>query len=319
MPRFDVTTFGEAMLRLSVPAGRRLERADRLDVHPAGSEANVAAALARLGRPCGWVSGLPDNPLGRLVANALRQAGVDLSAVAWMAQGRLGTYFVEFAGPPRPIDVIYDRAGSCVTQLPPEQVDWEYLLDTRLLHLTGISLPLAPSCQAIVVEAIGRARQQGVAVSFDVNYRARLWSAGEAAATLEPIMQEVDLLFCSRRDALALFGCGGPAEAVVEQLAARSRARAVVVTLGEGGVAGWDGVRTYRAPALPVQIVDRIGAGDALAAGVLHGWLAGDFAAALRYGTALAALALAQHGDMVVTTPEELETVAAATGREMIR
>ncbi|MCI0397487.1 MAG: sugar kinase [Chloroflexi bacterium] len=315
MTRFEVTSFGEAMLRLSTPAGARLETARQLDIHPAGAESNVLAALARLERRCGWVSSLPDNALGRVVTNQLRQAGVDVSAVVWAGQGRMGTYFVEFAGPPRAIEVIYDRAGSCVTFLRPEQIDWEYLLDTRLLHLTGITPALSAGCQAIVAEAIGRARQQGVAVSFDVNYRSKLWPAGAAAAALLPLMQEVELLLCSRRDACALFGCEGSAEVIVEQLAAQTRARQIVVTLAEEGAIGWDGGKYYhRQAARPVQIVDRIGAGDALAAGVLHGWLGGDFAAGLRYGVALAALALSQHGDMVVTTRRELEGLVAEGG-----
>jgi 2-dehydro-3-deoxygluconokinase len=120
LTRFDVTSFGEAMLRLSVPAGTRLETARQLDMQPAGAESNVLAALARLERRCGWLSSLPDNPLGRLVTNQLRLAGVDVSAVAWSKEGRIGAYFVEFAVPPRATQVIYDRANSCVTQLRPK-------------------------------------------------------------------------------------------------------------------------------------------------------------------------------------------------------
>jgi 2-dehydro-3-deoxygluconokinase len=317
--RFDVTAFGEAMLRLSVPAGTRLETAHQLEMQPAGTEATVMAALARLGWHCGWASSLPDSALGRVVANRLRQAGVDISAVIWPAEGRLGTYFIEFAAPPRPIQVIYDRADTCITTLRPDQIDWDYLLDTRLLHLTGITPPLSPGCQAIVAEAIHRAGQKGVPVSFDVNYRSKLWPAEQAAAALLPLIQGVRLLFCSRRDAKTLFDCTGSPESVVEQLAAQTKAGHIILTLAEEGVLGWDGSHFYRQPARPVQIVDRIGAGDALAAGVLHGWLAGDFAAGLDYGVTMAALALSQHGDMVVTTRQELEALAAEGRPEMVR
>lgn len=319
MSRFDVTSFGEALLRLSVPVGQRLEAADRLDLHPAGAESNVLAALARLGRRCGWASALPETPLGRLVANALRQAGVDLTGVIWQAEGRVGSYYVEFAVPPRSVQVYYDRAHSCVTTLSPAQIDWERLLDTRLLHLTGITPPLAPGCAAIVGEAIARARQRGVAVSFDVNYRSKLWAPDEAAATLRPLLQGVDLLLCSLRDAQTLFGCAGEPPVVVARLAEMTQARQVVVTLAEAGVIGWDGATTHTAPARPVQIVDRIGAGDALAAGVLHGWLDGDLAAGLRLGTLLAALALSQHGDMLVTTPAEVAALLGAAGGGVVR
>lgn len=308
MTRFDVTSFGEAMIRLSVPEGIRLEAADQLDMLGAGAEANVVGLLARLGRRCGWVSSLPDQALGRLIANQLRQAGVDLTAVHWSDHGRIGTYFIEFAVPPRATQVIYDRADSCITHLQPEQVDWDYLLDTRILHLTGITPPLSPTCAAIVAEAMRRAQQQGVAVCFDVNYRGKLWSATDAAKTILPLVQGVDLLLCSLRDAVNLFGCEAEAGTAVNQLAEKSEAKQIVVTLGEAGVIGWDGEAMQQQAAAPVKIIDRIGAGDALAAGVLHGWLQNDFAAGLRYGTILAALALSQHGDMVITSPQEVES-----------
>lgn len=319
MSRFDVTSFGEAMLRLSVPAGVRLETARQLDMVPAGAECNVLAALARLGRRCGWASSLPDNALGHIVVNALRQAGVDVTAVHWSTTGRIGTYFIEFAVPPRPTQVIYDRAHACMTQWQPQQLPWDYLLDTRILHLTGITPPLSASCQAMVAEAVRRARQQGVAVSFDVNFRHKLWTREVAAQTLLPLIQEVELLFCSLRDARALFGCAPEPETAVQQLLDISKARQVVMTLAEEGVIGWDGAAWQRQPALPVQIVDRIGAEDALAAGVLQGWLAGDFATGLRYGVALAALALSQYGDMVVTSLPEVENLAKNNNRDVMR
>jgi 2-dehydro-3-deoxygluconokinase len=190
--------------------------------------------------------------------------------------------------------------------LQPEQVDWAYLLDSRLLHLTGITPAVSASCKAVVTEAISRAREAGVAISFDINYRQKLWSEIEAKETLLPLIQEIDLLLCGQADALRLFGCRGTPQQVVEGLAEQSRAKRVVVTLGDQGVIGWDGAHYYQEEAPPVQVVDRIGAGDALAAGIIHGWLGGDFALGLRYGVILAALVLGQHGDMLVTTEDEL-------------
>src|SRR5260370_35300806 len=122
-PTFDVTTVGEVMLRMSVPAGRRLENAASLDLTPGGAESNVLGALSRLGRRCGWVSSLPTHALGHLAANHLRAAGVDLGAVVWRAQGRIGAYYVEFATPPRPIQAIYDRAASCAARPGPTEAD----------------------------------------------------------------------------------------------------------------------------------------------------------------------------------------------------
>src|SRR5215510_5543653 len=142
-PRFDVTSLGEMLLRLSVPSGQRLENASHLDVHPAGAEANVMSLLARLERKSYWVGALPQNSLGRLAANALRTAGANTEGIIWNEGGRMGTYYVEFGAPPRGIQVTYDRAHSCMSQLKPDEINWDSLLDTRLLHLTGITPALS--------------------------------------------------------------------------------------------------------------------------------------------------------------------------------
>ena len=313
-PRFDVTAIGEVMLRFSVPVGERLERAQTLALHPGGAEANLLGALACMERRCAWVSGLPENPLGRLVANHLRVANVDTSGIVWSAQGRVGTYYLEFATPPRATQVYYDRADSCAAQLAPEQINWDHLLDTRLLHLTGITPALSPSCMAVTQEAIQRAKAADVPISFDINYRAKLWSETEAAAALLPLIQGVDLLFCGQGDAARLFGCSGAPQTIVQALAELSGAKCVITSLSDEGVAAWDGSDFYQRPARPVQIVDRLGAGDALAAGVIHGWLEGDIAHGLEVGTVLAAINLTLHGDMVVTTRAEVESLLKSSG-----
>jgi 2-dehydro-3-deoxygluconokinase len=305
-PRFDVTTVGEAMLRMSVSAGQRLEVATQLDLCPAGAEANLTVALSRLGRRCAWVSGLPESALGRLVANHLRMAGVDLEGVIWSETGRMGTYFIEFAVPPRPIQVIYDRANSVASQLQADQINWDYLLNSRLLHLTGITPAVSASCLNLIREAVARAKAAGVAVSFDINYRQKLWTEAAAREVLTPLIQGVELLFCGQGDAHRVFGCSGAPEQVVQALVELSGAKCVVVTLGDQGAIAWDGSQFHQSTAVPVEVVDRIGAGDALAAGVIHGWLDHDLPQGLRYGAVLAALILSQHGDMLVTTQDEL-------------
>lgn len=305
-PEFDLTTLGEILLRQSVPPGQRLETASHLDIQPAGAEANVAVALSRLGRSCGWVGGLPQQAIGRLVTNHLRLANVNLDGVVWCQNKRLGTYYIEFTGPPRPVTVIYDRADSCTSNLSPKQINWDYLLNSRLLHLTGITPALSESCRQVVIEAITRAKTAGVPISFDINYRAKLWSEREAKTVLTPLIQNIDLLFCGQADASRIFGINGSPEQVVDKLAAKSRAKNIVVTLGDKGVVAWDGQAYHYAEALPVQIIDRLGAGDALAAGVIHGWLDNDLNLGVRYGVTLAALALSQHGDFLVTTEEEV-------------
>lgn len=307
------------MLRLSVPVGVRLEAATQLDLHSAGAESNLASLLARLGWSTAWMGALPANALGRLAATHLRAAGVTLDGVVWEADGRMGTFYVEFADAPRPIQVIYDRADSSAARLQPSQVHWDLLLDTRLLHLTGITPALSTNNAEIIQQAIARARAKEISISFDVNYRSKLWDAVSAATALRPLIAGVDLLFCGQADAEHLFGCRGDASERIRQLAEQSGARAVVMSIGDGGVLAWDGTTIHHQPASAVHVIDRLGAGDALAAGVIHGWLSGDLAAGLRYGSMLAALALSQHGDMVITTRQELETLVAQQASPFFR
>lgn len=311
-PRFDLTTLGEAMLRLSVPLGRRLADARSLDLEIGGAEANVVVALARLGRRCAWLSRLPDHALAEPVLRSLRAEGVDTDGVVRAPGERIGTYFIEYASTPRSIQVIYDRADSAAARMTPADVDWDRLLDTRVLHLTGITAALGPGPYAVVAEALRRARAAGVTVSFDVNYRAKLWSPADAAAGLKPLIAEADVLFCKSADAALLFGCAGEPEALVRALAAQTRAATVLSTFGEHGAALLQGGAYAHQPALPVTIVDRIGSGDAFAAGLLDGWLDGDARTGLQRGVALAAIALSQHGDQVLTSRAELNAVMAA-------
>ena len=319
MPRFDVTTFGEGQLRYSVPAGHRLETADQFDVHPADSCGNVTSLLCRLGWSCGWVSALPKNPLGQRIANEFRLAGLDLGAVVWSDIQKVATYYVEYAVPPRSTQVYYDRANTCFSNLALEQIDFDYLLDTRLLHLSGLYMPLSPSVRAITLEAIRRARQKGVPVSFDMNFRRRLWTPEEARRTLQPLLQDVSVLFCGRSDAKAVLGIEGEPEAIVQQLGQLTPAGHIVTSLSSEGLIGWDRQRFHRQPAREVIILDRIGAGDAMVAGVLHGWLSGDFGLGLRCGALTAALALSQYGDQVLTSRQELEALLDSGSGDIVR
>jgi 2-dehydro-3-deoxygluconokinase len=318
-PRFDLTSLGETMLRLSVPVGRRLSDTHSLDVEFGGAESNVCVALARLGRRAAWQSRMPANALGDAVLRAMRADGVDVGDVARAEGERLGVYFIELAAPPRASQVIYDRADSAASRMAPADVAWGPLLDTRILHLTGITAALGPGPYAVVAEAIRRARAAGVLVSFDVNYRARLWGAAAAGEALRPLIAEADVLFCKGADAAALFGCAGEPPEQLAALARLTRARAIYCTAGERGAALLSDGRVHHQAALPVQIVDRIGSGDAFAAGALDGLLDGDAALGLRRGVALAAIALSQHGDRTLTTRAELEAVLGAAVPDVAR
>ena len=305
----DVVALGEALIRLSVPSGERLQSASRLDVHPAGAEANMAVALSQLGAGAAWVGALPRNPMGLRVASRLRAAGVQLEGVVWFEKGRIGTYFVELSAPPRPVRGLYDRADSCAARLSAGQVDWDYLMSGRILHLTGITPALSTSCREIVSRAVDEARRRAVPICFDVNYREGLWSPEEARATLTPLIQESEILICGRDDASRVFGLEEDDGERIRNLARLSRARRVVLSREADGILAWDGQAFLQQPALPVQVIDPIGAGDALAAGILYGWLRGSFEEGVRIGAVLAALALTQHGDMLTTTPEEVNAL----------
>jgi 2-dehydro-3-deoxygluconokinase len=193
-----------------------------------------------------------------------------------------------------------------MAQIKPDEVDWDSLLDTRLLHLTGITPALSPACHEIVSEALSQAKQRGIPVSFDVNYRQKLWTKTEAQETLTPMMREVELLFCSARDAKNLFDCKGTMQEIAQCMLDIGHAKYAVITVGDEGALLWDRKEWLHEPARPTQMIDRLGAGDAFAAGVIHGWLDGDMKAGIRYGVTLAALALSQLGDMVITNKAEL-------------
>lgn len=306
------------MLRLSVPSGDRFTKMRQLGVHAGGAETNVLGALGALGRSCGWVSALPENDLGRFVLRELAAARIDSSAVI-VKPGRVGTYYVEFAAAPRAIQVIYDRADAAVSTLTPDDIDWDYLLGTRVLHLTGITAALSPGCYGVVLEACQRAKDANVTVSFDVNYRSKLWSAAAAREKLEPLLKYVDILVCGESDAQTVFGFSGAPETVLAQLQSLSGAAHIILTRSNEGSATVIDGELVQVEAEAAEMIDRLGAGDAFTAGVLDGFLDGDILKGIRRGTALAGLALTQYGDMVSTSRAELEHLLRGGQGRLVR
>jgi 2-dehydro-3-deoxygluconokinase len=307
------------MIRLSTPQGENLETAPDFDVHVAGAEANVAAALARLGRKVQWFSRVPDNALGRRVLSELARAGVDTSAVDFVANARMGIYFVELQTPPRRTSVIYDRGDSAVWSITPEDIPWDLVEGAAIVHLTGITPALSASCRSTCMELAKATAAAGAKLSFDVNYRAKLWSPKEAAAALEPIMDLADLLMCTREDASELFGITGPAAEVAAHTAERHSTPHVVITDGPGGAWWWDQGKGGHVEADDVVVIDRLGAGDAFTAGVLDGVLDGDLTVGVHRGAVLATVALTTKGDQVVVTRAEMEEAIRGSGRSVDR
>ena len=326
---FDVVTFGETMLRLAAPPFRRLEQTSILEVTVGGSEHNVATGVCRLGLSAAWVSRLPDNPLGRMVRNKTREFGVDTSFVVWAKGERLGLYFVEYGASPRSSSVLYDRAGSAISRIQSGEVDWAAALSgVRLFHTSGITPALSRSAAAVTAEALQAARAADCLVSYDLNYRAKLWSQEEARACQEPLMAFVDILMTTEEDTARVFGIrGDDYNQVAIKLADRFGFKVVTITLRDTpsvwrntwtAIAYADGIcyddRTY-----DIEVVDRVGGGDAYDAGFLYGYLTGDVAKGVRYGNAFAALGQTAWGDLNWATLSEVEALLGGAGLRITR
>ena len=326
---YDVIAFGEAMVRLSPPHFRRLEQATSLDVQVGGAELNTAAALARLGRSAAWVSRLTHNPLGRLIANRAREAGVSTEHVVWTGEDRVGVYFLEFGAAPRASSVLYDRGGSAVARVRPGQVPWgDLFAGARWFHVTGITPALSPSAAETTREALQAARAAGVQVSIDLNYRAKLWGEAEAGRWMSEFMPLCDVLITTEEDAQRVFEVTGKDYGeVAERLARRFPLRVVAVTLRDNPLVwkntwsaiAWRDGTVYRTRSYEVEIVDRLGAGDSFAAGLIHGLLDGDLQKGLDYGVAASALKHSIPGDFAWVTREEVEALLKGPGLRISR
>ncbi len=315
----EVVALGETMLRLTTPPGLGLEQSETLRAEVAGAESNVAIGLSRLGLRTGWISRLPQSPLGRRVVNKVREHGVDTSRVIWSEQGRLGTYYVELGSRPRPTRVLYDRSGSAMALINPDEVDWEYLRGVRLLHLSGITPALSPSCRDLASRAAQEARNAGCGISFDVNYRARLWGTDEARRVLGELVRGVEVLFSTREEAEILSDEAEDLEELARAIGESFEVGVTVITDGNRGtVAARDGI-TYRGETHGVEAVDRVGAGDAFDAGFLFGYLRDGVEQGLAFGAALASLQHSFLGDIAWSTEQDLLNLIEQGGEEAWR
>lgn len=307
---YDLLTLGETLLRLSPPGMERLDQARQFEIGVGGTELNVAALLARLGRRCAWVSRLPEGPLGRIVEGEARRHGVDTRWVRHIAGARLGLMFYEAGPEPRTARVIYDRKNSAASDLAFEDAPWGALVaKSDWLHLTGITPALGPSCRALVLRlaALGAAAKKRV--SYDLNYRATLASPEEARAAFEAAAAHLELLVLAERDAQNVLGFSEAGERLAEAIAARYGTPLVALSRppdAEPGTLLLARGTLHLAPRYKVELVDRIGAGDSLVAGLIHGLLDGDPDLGLRLGAFAAAMGLATPGDINYLGPEDL-------------
>ena len=324
-----VVTLGEAMLRLSPPNFHRLEQTNSFDAKIGGGELNVAVGVARLGLESAWVSKLPTNPIGKMVQNKAREHGVDTSNIVWSKSGRVGIYFLEFGANPRASSVLYDRAGSAISTLAPGEVDWKKTFEgCELFHVSGITPALSKSCADATLEAVKAAKAAGAKVSFDVNYRKKLWTPEEANACLVPMMEFVDILITTEEDTAIVFGIREDSyQLVAPKLEEQYGFEVVAITLREDlsvqknnwSTFAYADNKFHESAKYSCELIDRVGAGDSFTAGFIYGYLTGDVQKGVNYGTAFSAIKHSIPGDLNWATLEEVENQLTGSGSRIQR
>jgi 2-dehydro-3-deoxygluconokinase len=321
-----VVGVGEAMVRLTPTSRARLEQAQELRVSVGGAELNALILLSRLGVDTLWVTRLPANPLGRLIAAHARSHGVSLH-VEWDADARAGLYFVETGAAPRPTEVVYDRSNSAASRLEPGRVDWPRLLDgASCLHVSGITPALGPGPYEVVREAMEAARAGGAVTSLDVNYRSRLWSIEDARAAYLELLPLTDVLFATRFDLEVLLDSGGPPVEAAQRVRERDGVRVVVVPDRRDPGPSRSEVtvmavadETAESGCHEAEVVDPLGAGDAIAAAFLSVHLrGGPLGEAVEAAARAGALKHTIEGDVLLVERKELSP-AIGSGRRILR
>ncbi len=338
-----ILCFGEVLIRLSAPGAEFLLQTPHLNTAFGGAEANVAVSLARFGHQVRMISILPDNALGRAAVDELRRYGVDVTALRTGA-GRMGLYFVTPGAVRRASQVLYDRADSAFARADADAVDWDVELDgAGWLHLSGVTAAIGPASAKAAVRAARTARAAGVTVSLDCNYRASLWAAwdGDGRAILGEILSLADLVFGDHRDIALILGqtfegqgetpraqAAAAAFAAYPNLARMASTRRIQHSVDHHDLSGFMFARdfgtdggawtTLSIPLTP--IVDRIGGGDAFAAGLIHGLRSGLVdQQALSFALAAATLKHATPGDFNLARVEDVETLLSDGGLDVRR
>jgi 2-dehydro-3-deoxygluconokinase len=319
----SVVTFGELLLRLSPPGEERLLESPVLHTFFGGAEANVAVALRHLGVPSAYITRLPEGPLGDAALDALRHEGVNVGRIVRGA-GRMGLYFVEPGADLRAMRVVYDRAGSAFSQITPADVDWSAALaDAQWLHGTGITPALGDGPATALSDGFAAARERGLTVSLDLNYREALWRGPprDPRPVIEPLVRRADVLIGNREAVHAMLGVQANGDALAPALAERFGCRAVAITqreiLGPREQA-WSAVlydsatrAVVRSHRHVVQVVDRVGGGDSFTAGLIAALLADRPPRdAVEFAAAAGALKLGQAGDFGRSTTPEVSRLA---------
>ena len=334
-----VVTFGELMLRLAPENYLRFVQSDRLEATFGGAEANVAVSLASFGEQASFVSKLPAHEIGQSAINSLRRYGVDTSLVV-RGGDRVGIYYCEKGASQRPSKVIYDRAGSAIATASPDDFDWNAIFDgADWFHFTGITPALSANLADITLQAVKVAKEKGVTVSCDLNFRKKLWSKERANAVMSEICKYVDVCIANEEDAKDVFGIeaentdinSGKLDkdgyvSVAKQLTARFGFKAVAITLRESKSASdndWSGMlfkngNAFFSKKYSMHIVDRVGGGDSFGAGLIYSLSNGyDEQSAIEFAVAASCLKHSVEGDYNMVSLEEVKALAGgnASGR----
>lgn len=313
----EIITFGEILLRYSTQIGEKLLQADQLSLHYGGAEANVGISLANFGHEVSVVSKLPTNGLGEAALRHLKANGVKVKHVLRGGE-RIGTYYLESGVGERSAAVTYDRKNSSIANIKTEEIDFRRVFEgAKLFHVTGITPALSPVLQDLTFTALKIAKEQGVITSFDMNYRAKLWSQEEAAETFKSLLQYVDICSCGELDAIHFLNIPEASNQLenkekisyyfkkIQELYPNIRylysTNREILSSTANRLQGnlyVDGA-LYQSKKHHIEpIVDRVGGGDAFAAGVLHGILDGMSPnETVAYATAASALKHTIHGD----------------------
>ena len=321
----DVVCLGELMLRLTTPLHHRLPDAPFLDRCFGGAEANVAVQLAALGASSAFVSRLPDNELGDGCVESLRARSVDTANVV-RGGARLGIYFVTLGHGTRPTTVLYDRAASAMCEALPAMFDWDAIFaGARWFHFSGITPALGTAAIAICRDACEAAKKRGLRVSFDVNYRSKLWSTEAAASALRPLMKYVDVCVCGEDEAVTLLGAS--TDDMPGSLTALHGFSHIAMTRRSGATAEstrlqgslFTAGHTVISRDYDIAIIDRIGTGDAFTGALIFSLLRGDAAQkSIDFATASCVWKHSIPGDWNRVTVAELEALAAGPTRSAV-
>lgn len=326
-----IVTFGEIMLRLAPFNYERIAQANHFQVQYGGGEANVAVSLANFDNEVFFVSAIPDNPVGDAALNQLRSFGVKTDFI--LRQGtRLGIYFLEHGASIRPSKVTYDRAHSAISEIESGMLDWDQIFkDTQWFHTTGITPALSSSAAKVTIEAVKKAKENGLMVSCDLNYRKKLWSREEARNVMTEVAQYVDVIIANEEDASDVFGIESETtdvtsgklsqdhyKSVALQLHDISGSKFIAITLRESISASdnnWSAMlynddKFYESSKYPIHLVDRVGGGDSFAAGLIHALLNNkNNQESLDFAVAASALKQTIPGDMNLVNEKEVLNV----------